>query len=88
VDTNLKGRVAVVTGGGSGIGESIARALAAEGCKLCILDRDASGRSYKRLVSNSANAPEKGLSAAMLVSMGCPVALKLALLAFTARKTP
>jgi NAD(P)-dependent dehydrogenase (short-subunit alcohol dehydrogenase family) len=42
MDFNLKDRVAVVTGGGSGIGEGIARALAAEGCKLCILDRDAS----------------------------------------------
>ena len=42
MDLNLKGRVAAVTGGGSGIGEGIARALAAEGCTLCILDRDAS----------------------------------------------
>jgi 3-oxoacyl-[acyl-carrier protein] reductase len=42
MDLNLKDRVAVVTGGGSGIGEGIARALAAEGCTLCILDRDGS----------------------------------------------
>ncbi|THD68697.1 MAG: SDR family oxidoreductase [Bradyrhizobium sp.] len=42
MDLNLKDRVAVVTGAGSGIGEGIARALAAEGCKLSILDRDAS----------------------------------------------
>jgi 3-oxoacyl-[acyl-carrier protein] reductase len=42
MELNLKDRVAVVTGGGSGIGEGIARALAAEGCTLCILDRDAS----------------------------------------------
>jgi NAD(P)-dependent dehydrogenase (short-subunit alcohol dehydrogenase family) len=40
MDLNLKNRVAAVTGGGSGLGEGIARALAAEGCKLCILDRD------------------------------------------------
>jgi NAD(P)-dependent dehydrogenase (short-subunit alcohol dehydrogenase family) len=42
MDLNLKGRVAVITGGGAGIGEAIARALAAEGCKVFILDRDES----------------------------------------------
>ncbi|HYC18188.1 MAG TPA: glucose 1-dehydrogenase [Pseudolabrys sp.] len=41
MDLNLKGRVAVVTGGGAGIGEAIARALAAEGCTICILDKNA-----------------------------------------------
>jgi NAD(P)-dependent dehydrogenase (short-subunit alcohol dehydrogenase family) len=42
MDLNLKGRVAVITGGAAGIGEAIARALAAEGSNVCILDRDAS----------------------------------------------
>jgi 3-oxoacyl-[acyl-carrier protein] reductase len=36
----LKDRVAVVTGGASGIGEAIARLLASEGCFVCIADRD------------------------------------------------
>ena len=35
----LKGQVAVVTGGAAGLGLSIAKALAAEGVKLAILDR-------------------------------------------------
>jgi 3-oxoacyl-[acyl-carrier protein] reductase len=40
MDLNLKDRVAVVTGGAAGIGEAIARALAAEGCRVSILDRN------------------------------------------------
>lgn len=42
MELELKDRVAVVTGGAAGIGEAIARTLAAEGCYVCILDRDAS----------------------------------------------
>ncbi|MBI3699787.1 MAG: SDR family oxidoreductase [Afipia sp.] len=41
MDLNLKNRVAVVTGGAAGIGEAIARSLAAEGCSVIVLDRDA-----------------------------------------------
>ena len=39
----LAGRVAVVTGGASGIGAATARALAAEGAEIAILDRDLAG---------------------------------------------
>jgi NAD(P)-dependent dehydrogenase (short-subunit alcohol dehydrogenase family) len=45
MDLNLKGRVAVITGGGAGIGEAIGRALAAEGCTICIVDRDGDAAS-------------------------------------------
>jgi NAD(P)-dependent dehydrogenase (short-subunit alcohol dehydrogenase family) len=55
MDLNLKGRVAVVTGGAAGIGEAIARALAAEGCTICILDRD-EGAAGKTAVSLGAGA--------------------------------
>jgi NAD(P)-dependent dehydrogenase (short-subunit alcohol dehydrogenase family) len=37
----LDGKVAVITGGGSGIGNGIARALAAEGCSLVLAARNA-----------------------------------------------
>jgi 3-oxoacyl-[acyl-carrier protein] reductase len=39
----LEGKVAIVTGGGSGFGEGIARKFVAEGAKVLIADRDAAG---------------------------------------------
>ena len=45
MDLNLKGRVAVVTGAGAGIGEAIAGALASEGCSVWLADRTAAATS-------------------------------------------
>jgi 3-oxoacyl-[acyl-carrier protein] reductase len=43
VDLGLAGRAALVTGGGRGIGAAVARALAAEGCDIAIVDRRTEG---------------------------------------------
>lgn len=40
MDTQLEGRIALITGASQGIGEAIARALHAEGAKVALLARD------------------------------------------------
>jgi 3-oxoacyl-[acyl-carrier protein] reductase len=51
----LEGKVAIVTGGGSGFGEGIAKKFIAEGAKVLIADRDAAGgeRVAKALGANA-----------------------------------
>jgi len=40
---DLRDKVAVITGGGSGIGRALARAFAEEGCRLALVDRSEQG---------------------------------------------
>jgi len=62
MDLNLNGRVAVVTGGAAGIGKAIASALAAEGCTICIVDRNAD--AGRKAASTIATGGHRAQSAA------------------------
>jgi len=63
MDLNLKGRVAVVTGAGAGIGEAIAGALASEGCSVWLADRDrAAATSAAAALSSHATGMPQPLS--------------------------
>jgi len=51
MELGLRGRKALVTGGGSGIGAAVALELAAEGCDVAVVDRDlAAAESVARQV--------------------------------------
>jgi NAD(P)-dependent dehydrogenase (short-subunit alcohol dehydrogenase family) len=71
MELELKDRVAVVTGGAAGIGEAIARTLAAEGCYVCILDRD--GRAARKIAAALTDIGLQAQSAA--VDVGDPAAV-------------
>ena len=58
-ETELSGRIALVTGGGKGIGLATSLALAAAGAKTIVLDRDAAaGRAAARLITEAGGTSE------------------------------
>lgn len=75
---DLGGRVALVTGGASGIGEGIARVLADAGARVVVLDRD-EGRAQAVAASLGGDALARGLDiadeAAVVAAMAEIVAL-------------
>ena len=48
MDLNLKGRSVLITGGSRGIGESIAKVMAQEGCDLTLVATDAERERFKQ----------------------------------------
>ena len=70
-DLRLAGKVAVVTGASRGIGQAIARALAAEGCSVVITGRDeAELKKSATRISKSVGAQRKS---AQIVPIVCDV---------------
>ncbi|KAA2211489.1 SDR family oxidoreductase [Teichococcus oryzae] len=64
----LDGRIAVITGGGSGIGAATARLFAREGARVCVVDRDAD--AAEALVAEIGAAG--GIAMARVSDVGAP----------------
>jgi NAD(P)-dependent dehydrogenase (short-subunit alcohol dehydrogenase family) len=55
---DFAGRIAVVTGGGSGMGRELARQLVAEACNVAMCDVSAAGMAETRLLCEAAGLPQ------------------------------
>ncbi len=76
MDYGIRGQVAVVTGGGRGLGESMCRALAAEGCRLAVWDVDA--KAAREVAASIRAAGGEAIAVSGDVSRRAPVTRTIA----------
>jgi 3-oxoacyl-[acyl-carrier protein] reductase len=75
MDLGLRDKIAVVTGSSRGLGLASARALAAEGCRVCLCARHADRlEEARRLVSTAAGGDDRVLAVAADVSQAQGIA--------------
>jgi len=58
-ENRLEGKVAIITGGASGIGEAVAKLFAANGCKVALVDID--GERLKKVAAEISSANSIGM---------------------------
>jgi sorbitol-6-phosphate 2-dehydrogenase len=76
MDVRLDGRVAVVTGAGSGIGEGIARGLAASGADIAILDiREDAAKHVAAGIAEEYSVKAEGIAADVTSEQGVDAAV-------------
>ena len=73
---NLEGRVAVITGGGSGIGRAIALRLASVGASVAILDRDCAAAEQTAAMVHDAGGTSSAVVCDVRSSAACERAVQ------------
>ncbi|HJR61878.1 MAG TPA: SDR family NAD(P)-dependent oxidoreductase, partial [Vicinamibacterales bacterium] len=76
MDLGLTGKVAIVTGSSRGLGLASARALVAEGCRVCICARGAE-RLAEAAVAAEAAAKRPGMVATVQADVSTPAGVAL-----------
>jgi L-fucose dehydrogenase len=79
MDLQLKDKVVLITGGGKGIGAAIARAAAAEGMSLVLVDKDAEAASLLQAELQKSGRTCTVVSTDLSVASNCAAAVNQAL---------